>query len=177
MANNNKFLAIGGITVLLASIVGYGYYQYNLAMKYCYKLYNLKILKISNDLVRFNVQLKLRNFSSLSATITSFKLSISINDVKVTDVISTKKQMIKADSTSDISFDIEFSPKKVFNIQDATKILVQIATNKDMLKIKTNGFLDVSSYGFSFKNIPIDITMTLKEMMENDPNALICDIK
>lgn len=176
----NKTLLAVGLSTFFLSLSLWSYNQYNLAVNFCYKIKKeTKFTNVSATNVRLKVALIVRNFSSIKATITGFKLNVYLNGTKLSTVVSNKEQIINAKGTSDIDFEVIFNPKEIFS-NDYTKMLKLISTitNKDenaIISIK--GFAYAKVIGIPIPKIPIDIQMTMKEIMADSESEMICDIK
>ena len=175
----NKAILATGIGVLSIGVFYWIYNQVNLAMKYCYKLRDFKINTLGINKTNITIFMSIRNFSNVGAIINKLDLDIFINDIWISKVLDSKTEtVIKKNSASDIKFDVEFSLSDILktNLLKATQIIYDLGNNKDKVIVHAKGVIGLRIGWFNFRNINIDVKMSVKEILTDDPNAFVCDI-
>lgn len=169
----------GGLSIALAGLVYWGYTQYQLLMKYCYKIKNIKFTKISYTNLGFKLDIAIRNFSNIKAYMGSIDIDVLINGIKITKIKSSKEMALKQNDISILSFDVNVNPKDILTT-DFVKMGTLISTllDKDLSKVNVTirGKVGIKVGFISLRSLSIDMTMTMKEMLADDPNSFVCDI-
>ena len=165
---------------LTALGIGYWLYtQVGFLMKYCYKIKYVSYSNLSYSNVDVAFTLAFRNFSMIKSEIQEVDVDLSVNDIFLCKVYSKKEQTLTRNGVSDLSFNVKVSPKTLLshdlpNIIKLTGVLME--KNSDKVLIKTKGTVSVKVFCVDIKKVKLDITMTIKDIMADDPNAFICYI-
>lgn len=168
----------GGIWVLALGLASYGgiwlYKQATIAMNYCYRISKLSVNRFSSSAIDLVVTVRFLNKSKLAATITGMNLDVFLNNKKLANV--TKETSIKIEKSAVSQFDIPITvdPRQKFTFSEIAILAANYLSKvgQDKIKIRIVGNVTVSGI-----KIPLDITMSVKEMLEVDPNAPICPEK
>lgn len=175
----NKTILVVGLGVLTLGAIYWLYNQLSLAMKYCYKIKDFKINKLGLNDTNLTIFVAVKNFSSIQATVQKLDLDIFVNDILVSKVLNNDvATVIAANSVSNVKIDVQFSLKEILktDMAKATQLLIDLTTNKDAVKITTKGVMALQVGAVNIKNINVDVTMTVKDILADDPNAFVCDI-
>lgn len=163
-------IAIGiGISKLLKE-------QVRLLFSYCYRIKNARIKSFKADSVEMDLIILLRNQSDITVDILGVDLDVYIEGVKVTQIKDSELITWKARSVSDVGFNIKFSPKDIFKSSELSKLLVKAAYNYKDLSVRTVGKVSVKHSFIKAKNVPLDITMTIADILKDDPTLEKCEI-
>jgi len=176
--STNKLLLTSGIAILGLGIAYWLYNQYTLFTKYCYKIKDIKFNAVGMNKTNITIFMLFRNFSSVKATVTELDMAISLNDKLISNVKNNITQTIEANSVSEIRFDIEFSAKELFktNIGDALKMVADLTTNKENIVFKFVGTASIKIGLLNIRKLKINTSLSLKDILADDPNAFVCDI-
>ena len=171
--------AIGGLVVMGAGLALYYKHQLDLAMQYCYKITNFKPLKVSKDLISFELYMKLENKSSFAVSLQGYAFDIYLNDKKISHVESKANQILKNNGVSEMHFTVNFDPKSVWDLSYIIQLMTYFITDKSKIKIRCVGKLDAKADFIPIRAFPLDITMTVADILAPpDPKAPknVCNI-
>lgn len=164
------------------TILGVGYWLYTqvgFLMKYCYKIKYVSFSNISYSNVDVALTLAFRNFSLIKSVIAEVDIDLSVNDIFLCKVYSKDKQELAKNGISDIKFNVKVSPKQMLS-NDLSKIIkltgFLMDKNSEKVIIKVKGNVSINVLGMSLKKVSIDTSMSMKDILADDPNAFICDI-
>lgn len=172
-----KHIITGGLALL--TITGaYLYWQYTKIMEYCLSFDRLKFNATTLDKVNLDIFLNFKNPSSLKIDIHSQEYTVYVNGAPLTTITNATSQTIMPESTSIISVNIDFNPKKVINILKGNA--ADILLNSSKVNVKIDMKLKVGLFFFKV-NIPYVYETNLKELLSGvispkaqDPNAPKC---
>ncbi len=174
--NAKKIIIKLSMIVAGAGII-YAFYNYykremQLAMSFCYKFSKVKIVKASKDQFIINLTIKIRNQSDLRINLQNYSFEVYINGKFITVISSVSSVDLLANAVSELPVRIEFNPQKLFNIADVTKLIATALTDQNNFKIQLKGKIAAAINFIKIKDLPIDMTMSLAEIMKPaDPNA------
>lgn len=181
---NKKIIIWVGVIAGIGGL-GYAFYafykrQMTLAMSYCFKIATLKFLKLDKNQTIIDVNIKVRNQSDLRIDITNYNFDVYINDKKVTHISNPTSVDLLANAVSIIPLRIEFSPSKFFDLGNVISLLSSAITDYKNFKIRISGSLGAKLNFINIKDLPIDMTMNLAEILSDenkvDANKLTCNI-
>lgn len=173
-------------TLLLVGLgitaIGFGvklYKQVMVAMNYCFRISKIRINKINQDVFDVVLTIRFMNKSALEATVSRYNLDIYLNDKKIATVAQDVAYKIGKMAVSTIEVPVSVSLKTKFTLTEVINLAANYLSKsgQDKIKIRVAGTIDAKAYGVPVKNVDIDVTMSLKEMLEEDPNAPVCPEK
>lgn len=127
------------------------------------KFSGLKVTSFKLDDVGLDVNLLATNISDLKIVLKTINVDIYINGIYVNKVFQQTKQLVSANSTSNLKFNIFFSPVKIFKNLKPEDILK--AFDYKSLILKVNGYVTGSVDGITFERIPVNLESTLSELI------------
>ncbi len=159
------------IVIIISLIVVAGYFakkQFDKVMKYCYN-YNIKqskINKISSSIIDIDFALDFKNNSDLEAQIDGYNFDILLNDVKISHVSSSAPVKIKSKAFTTITIPIKVNvtsllSKNLLNLETAKNLI----SDRSKIMIGIKGVVSAGALGLKVKDMPIEISMSLTEMM------------
>lgn len=172
-----KSIIIG--IVVLVLLIGAGYFakkQMDKAMKYCY-VYNFKksrVIKASATALDIDFAVDFKNNSDIEAQIDGYKFDVLINGIKVSEVKTNTVAKIAANAFTTIVVPIKVNPtsllsKKLIN-QETIKNFI---SDKSKIKIGIKGSVSGGALGVKVKDMPIEVSYTLAEMMKPSGEATL----
>lgn len=166
MNNTSKILLWTGVAAFAGSLAWYLYKQYKLLMDYSWSIVkgSVKIAGFNSGNLNVKLKVSITNKSNIGAEIQGYNLDILINGVKISNIHSSMKQTLFPNSDSIISLDITV-PTKNFNLKDLLNWGAWYLTNQNKILIQTKGYASISQGFLSVNRLPIDINMTLAELM------------
>ena len=182
MESNRKLIIGGAITGLALMGVGlYMFYkrQLNLAMQYCYKITNFTPIKVSKDMMSFELYMNIENKSSFAMVLEGYAFDIYLNDKKVTHVVNKTNTPIKNNGVSSLHFTVNFDPKAFWDLTYILQLLSYFITDKSKIKIRIVGTMSAKADFIKVHAFPLDITMTVADILAPpDPNApkVVCNV-
>jgi LEA14-like dessication related protein len=178
----NKKLLIGtgfaaGFILLICGLYKWYMVQLDKVMQYCYKIKRYKFNTISLDKIDMTIDVLIRNKSAFDFDVYGYDMAVYINDIKIAKLKDQTNQHIVNNGLSLIKLNVNVLPKEVF--KDAKKlgeIISWSLLDKEKVKITVDGTISAGSSFLKVRDLPIKITMTLKEIMTDDPNAEVCTV-
>lgn len=168
---------LGGIGTL-----GYGLYKYYMvqiakAMNYCYKIKSYKINNFSMTNLSMNLGVLFRNQSEFDLDIYGYNITVYINDVKTAVLKSNSKTAIAHNDTTLINMQVDVNPQIIFSdTKKLAQIILWSVTDTSKIIIRIEGTLSAGASFITVKDLPLKISMSMKEIMTDDPNAEICTV-
>lgn len=164
------FLTLAVTTMLVVSVYGTMYLVGNVQkLKSLTPSFNrIEPLgfKLKEQEYALKVVLNLKNDSQMQITASKYHLDVYLDNVFISPVISNDKQVIKGNSTSLFSFNIYFSPFKIFkdlNLDD----LIGGLKNINKVKIKVTGYITASIGGVTVENFPVNLEMLVGDVLKS----------
>jgi len=176
--NSAKTWLWSGVALAVIGLGFWGFNQYRLLTKYCYKIKSVKFTSISYTKLAFVLNISLRNFSNIKASITSVKLDIYFDDIKMTTINSNKETVLVQNGVSNLAFNVSVNPKSILTT-DFVKLgglINALIGDKSKVKVTMRGTAGIKVGLVDIKKLDIDMTMTMAEMLADNPNAFVCDI-
>lgn len=167
MKTAGKVLIIGGV---LAGIAGIGYTvlylmkQASLLQDYEISVAKVEIKKISFTRFSLILFLKFWNKSNLSIDILSQKYKVYLNGVQIVELENDKPVTIEPRAKTIIPLNVTFDLSKVLKLTVSN--LRAILKDKNKIKIRTMGSIQVKSSFLFVNNFPVDFTYTLQELLD-----------
>ncbi len=174
-----KFWIGAGILAGLGTIalIGYSYVkkQAKLIQGMCYSFAGYKIIKASLSHIDLEVYIQLTNKSKINLTVTGYDIDVSGNGTNLVKIKNnTLIQNILANGSSTITLSIGFDTKplirSIFNIQTILGSII----NPESIEFGFKGTLNATALGFQAKNLPIDKTLKLNEMLAGSAKSSAC---
>jgi LEA14-like dessication related protein len=146
----------------------YAFYKKQIAaaLNYCYKISKVKINNVAKNDIDLDVTVKIRNNSEFILNVTKYSMNVAINGAIVANIASNTPQIIQNKGVSEIVMKVKFDPAKFFKDSDILGIVIAATTNRKAFIISVNGSLSAKMNFLSLTNIPIDISMTLDEILK-----------
>jgi hypothetical protein len=164
------------------AVIGYGVYmlineQIRLIFSYCYRIKNIAIRSFKKDNINLKIDVLLKNQSDIGLEIISYNFDIYLDGIKVFNVKDPDTHINwAARGVSLVSTEVAFNPTEVFNATNLQKLLSKSAFNYKQIAVRTKGIVSVKHGFIKAKNVPLDITMTIDEIMQDDPKLEVCTI-
>lgn len=166
MAKEFNYTKLAFWTVAVAIGSGIAFYfmrQAELLKKTCFNFKSFAIIKLGLMKTIINVNLELKNKSDIPFEITGLDLAVSINGVNVSNIKNAIVKTLPANSVTMFPLVVEFSPKSTIKSVANLNTILGMATNPNVL-FNFRGSMAIKSSYVVFSSLPIDITMTLKEL-------------
>lgn len=167
------FWITSSIVALLLIAAGWIYYQYNEAMKYCYKITKFKIVKFTKDRLILDFIILIKNISKLGTKVYGYSFDIYLNKKLVGNAKSDKEFQFKANGITELPLSVDINPSSGFNPEQILRLIALAATDQSKIQFEFKGHIIVPFLRFKIK-FPITIPYTLKELLEDDPNSESC---
>ena len=170
-----------GIVASVAAI-GYGIYlfykrQVALALQYCYKLHGIKIFHVRKDSINFEIGVKIQNRSNVTVTMNGYDLDVYMNEKKIANVKSDKRFIIAQSGISEVAFEVDFDPSKIFDAKYLLTILAYWLTDQSRIVLRVTGTLNLSMDFIRMKDFKFDYQTTVQEIVNSAPDTnMKCDI-
>ena len=183
MSKSSGWLKAGiivGLAVALTAISLKVYANLKKAMDYCVRVSKIQVNRFSNSAIDIILTARYLNRSTLEATITGYNLDIFLNDKKLANVKQSQSIKIAKAGVSEFGVPVSIDPRQKFTLAEIATLIANYMTNagKDRIKIRAAGTISVKAYGVNVaKDKEIDLSYTLKELLETDPNASPCPEK
>lgn len=168
-----RVLIIGG-SIALAFGLGYWIYsQYKAVMNYCFNMGGYSLNSLSKDGIDLDVDLEIKNNSSINIQLLSYNLSVYLNGIKTAAITSPVNQTLKPHQFSTVVLKIKITGEDLskFDLFSLTNILLDFKNTR----IKIVGTLGVSIEGIKATGVPINIEQPLKDMLPaSDQPKTVC---
>lgn len=169
--NWNKFAIWSGITLLVSGGVYALINNIKLAMKYCYKMTDIKFISVSASKIDMQLNILFKNYSAINIIAKSYKFDVSVNNIPIATVVQDKETFIGGNSVSKIAVLVKSEPAKLQNKAFELAVVVgQYLNHPEKVIIELKGTVVVSVLGLPV-TLPLDISMNVKDIMSPDPNA------
>lgn len=165
-----RFSILVGVAALGFGIYKYYSYQLGLAMQYCYKIVNAKILSAKKDNITIQLFLKIQNKSSFALNLKGYDLNVFLNTKKIANIKSDKPEVLANNAVSDLTLMISFNPSKFFNANFIKSLLLFFLIDKSKIVIDIQGSFQ-AKMNFIGINLPVNMSLTLEEIMASSSNA------
>jgi LEA14-like dessication related protein len=148
-------------------IIGYAVYRYyakqiEFLNNFTYKVIGIKAKSIKADNITLEINTRITNNSNVEAKVTEIFLDAFLNKVAVGNITEVKDIYVKANGSSDFSFNFSFNPKIVLgNLINIVTLSVGI---KDVI-FAVDGYVRVES-GFIKTTIPFEYENNLKSLIQ-----------
>ena len=156
-----KFALGATILIVCASII---YSQVMSAIDYVMKYKYLKVVKISKDVISFNLFFSLKNKSKINYRIKEIVTDIYVNDSFVTKIANFADQPVAAQTTSEIAVNVSLSPEMIAKQAKVKWQGMVLYPDKTTFTLKTKFKV---AYGPLWFYVPFDQTMTLKTLLKS----------
>jgi hypothetical protein len=159
--------------LLLATLAAWFKYQYDQAMKYCYKVSKFKVVSFNKDRLLCTMTVLVKNVSSLGATVVGYSFGVSLNGKFLGTAKDDAPFRVKPNAVSELPVTLDVNPKKGFSPEEVITLSAYALTNKEKLVFSFKGGVRVKVLGISF-TAPYSATYSLKELLEDDPDEQSC---
>lgn len=169
----------GSIIALVGGIAWYVKSNVVMAMSFCYRITGFRFisdpLNVSNGL-KFEFDVKLKNWSEFKATVTSYDFDVSLNGVFLANVKNDTNTVIESNGISILKVPVTVDLKKStnVNIKQIVKIAADFWVDKSSLAITTKGHLSGKVGVLKVNDFPLEIKMTYPEIIAPVPDDDIC---
>lgn len=162
------FAAIGAIA--------FGFYQFykrqmRLALSFCYKFSKINIITLSKTKLTLDLTLKIRNQSDIRLNLSDYSFQVWINGKFITVISSVSNTDLLANAVSFLTLRVDFDPSKVFDANDLVTLTLTALTDKKNFIIKIKGKISAKANFIKIKDLPIDMQMSLEDIMKPDEKA------
>lgn len=160
------------VLIIVILFLGVGYLakkQLNKAKKFCYN-YNIqksKVNTMSASELSLDFAIDFKNTSDIAVNIDGYKIDVLLNGKKISEVVSTTKTTIEATKFTTIIVPIRVLVKDLLskNIIDGD-VVRNILIDKSKVIIGIQGTISAGALGVSVKDLPIELSYSLKDMLE-----------
>ena len=168
---------IVGLGVLTYGLIKWYKYQIGQALNYCYKIKSYEIVKFDLNKILMNIKLLIRNRSDFDMDLYGYDIKVFINGINIAILKNNIAQKVNNNSLSLITLTVDAIPKNLFkNIQQLTELILYTATDRKKVIIKVEGTVSAGSSFIKVRDLPIDISMSLDDILKDDPNKEKCSI-
>lgn len=154
--------------------------QVKLATKYCYKISNVKFVKLNKERMIIDLHIKVLNRSNFEVLLKGYNLSLYINDTYVLDVSNKISSVVKADGISEFVVRVDFDPYKTkLNPQKILDLISYAVFDKSKFIIQVKGTLNAQLNFIQIKDMPIDFRTSLEQALappKEDNSDFKCEI-
>lgn len=169
----NFIVRLGMFTGIAA--IGYGVYNYyrkqiNLALQYCYKIYDIDIITIEQNLIVFKIFIKIKNKSNFSFKLKGYDLNVSLNRNHIANITSSTEQYVYNNAVSTIELLVKFNPRMTFDWDDLIDLIANMIGDRSKIFISIYGRINAGIDFINFK-IPVSFELTLEEMLSKGKSA------
>jgi LEA14-like dessication related protein len=176
-----KILIWSGAAIAIGSMITglYLYYkqQVKLALQYCYKVSNIKLRHFQKNSFLFELFVKVQNKSNFTVTINGYNLDVYLNEKKVANVISSTKYTILENGISELSFEVDFDPSKIFDKDYITSLISYAILDQSKIVLYITGYLNVTMDFIKIRKMKFDYKTNIQEIVNSQPDANVkCDI-
>lgn len=172
VAKKRPFLT-GGQVIIGIAIIGvlttaavYFIRQAKMLSDYCYKFAKVKINSVGLKKIDLTLWFKIKNKSDIDIKITKQQYTVYVNENAVSNITSNDLINIPPQQWAYFKIGVLFNPLQVLNI--ALQNVSELLTDKDSIKIRIAGKLSAGSEFLRLKNIPIDYSTTLGELLSSE---------
>jgi LEA14-like dessication related protein len=162
----------GGLILGLLLLGGYFARQFTILKNSCYAVVGVVLHELGLKKVRMTVLTKIQNKSDITINITQQKYDIYVNKLLAANFQTNKPIQLLANTETILPIEIEFNPTDL--LQKGVKDIQNLLVDKSKLIITTKGVLTVGAGIVNIKNLPVETSMTLAEMMAPLPDADPC---
>lgn len=167
------FFKIAGIFAVFG-VIGLGVYAgkvYHDIKNISYELIKYQYKGIKEGKVFIDFILKIKNISIVRIKIVGYEFDIFLNDINVGKIKGNKEQVIKAEQYSLLNIPLAINLKETFGLVRSADILSSLAMNPKSIIISLRGMFAGEVFKLKVKNIPIDYSITLQEIITlmNEP--------
>lgn len=160
----NKFrpiLILGGI-----GVIGYALYRYYLKQidflkNITYQVTGVKIKSVTSTQVSMDITARIFNASNVEAVVKELYLDVFLNGVRVGNVNEVKDILVLPQKTTDITFNLTFSPRQIG--KNALDLISLSVAAKD-IRIDLKGYARVRS-SFITTSLPFEYSNNLKAFL------------
>ena len=175
-----SLVAAGIITATGAIAAGvYLFYkrQFALALQYCYKISNVKFIKVSKDNITLEIFIKIQNKSDFTVELKGYNFFIFLNEKKIANVVSDKSEMLAAKAISTLSFMVTCDPAQIFDKDYLVNLISYAIADKKKIVLQVNGTMDVKMNFINLKKVNFNYKTTAYEILNTPAGEKVqCDI-
>ena len=147
-------------------------------MNYCFTLatQKTKVYEASVNSISIDYFIRFKNQSNIDIEVDSYNFNIDLNGIKIANVKSESKQVVKSGQFTDFRMSINASPKEIFK-SDKTKLIKlgqYFLSDKSKIVFNTVGTVTAGALGVKAKDVPVSVPYTLKEMLEPSTEEMPC---
>jgi LEA14-like dessication related protein len=154
-----KYAIAATLLLVAASVI---YTQVKSAIDYVMKYKYLRVVKISKDLISFNLFFDLSNKSKIKYEIKEIITDIYVNDSFVTKIANFANQPVAPESTSEIAVNVALSPEEIAKQAKLKWQTIVLYPDKTTFTLKTKFKV---AYGPLWFYVPYDQTITFKTLL------------
>jgi LEA14-like dessication related protein len=167
--------------IIVAFIIAVAVYfgiQVKRLMNYCFTLATskTKVHQATINSVDLDYFIRFKNNSNIDIEVDAYNFNIDLNGIKIANVKSNKKQVVKAGQFTDFMISIDIVPKDVMKADKAKLIELgkYFITDKSKIVFNTTGTVTAGALGVKAKDVPVSVPYTLKEMLEPSTEEMPC---
>jgi len=169
MTNKQKiYLAIGGAMALgLGGMTFYVVRQMTLLRNSCYSVTGAVIKKMGLNKVELTLMMKILNRSTVPVTIKKQSYNIYVNDMLVSQIRKDDIFTLEPRQSKTIALEVSFNPMDL--LKAGLQNIQAIIGDKNKLIIRTEGTVTAKTGMVGVKNMKIETTMSLAELLAPTP--------
>lgn len=176
-----SLIGVGIFTAISAVAIGvYLFYkrQVQLALQYCYKVSNVKFIKVAKDNITLQLFVKIQNKSDFIVELKGYDFTVSLNNKEIAKIVSEKSETLKAQAISELSFMVTCNPADIYDPDYLANLIVFAITDKTKLVLSVNGIIHAKMNFVNIKKLKFNYTANAKELLtpSKDTEKVKCDI-
>ena len=160
-------IVAGVLIVGVVGLVGYLGKQFHTLYNSCYAVVGAVIHKFSLDDVRITLMVRIENKSDLTVKLTKQHYNVYINNMQVASFYNENPVKLVSHSTQTLPIDVNFNPSDL--LKKGITNITDLLGDKSKLIIGIRGSLTITSGIAKVDNLPVETSMSLKEMMTVNP--------
>lgn len=168
------YLALFAIVTSAIALTVHFKKQAKLLADYCSDIVSERIKMLTAKRVVIELDFSIKNKSDIDVKVNSYDLIISINSKKVSRLKATVNQELKAKAKSIFTLVVDFVPKDVMKEAVSRDFLAGLLLDKSKVTVSILGYATISHKAIKIENAPINITMTLAEILAPSPSKEKC---
>lgn len=174
-----KTLLWGSIIALVSGIAWYVKSNVVMAMSFCYRITGFRFISLptlSSKTIKFELDVKLKNWSEFKATVTSYDFDVSINGIHLVNVKNETNTVIEKLDVSILKVPVIIDMAKFTGVKFAQVIdlFLKFNNDKSQIVLTTKGVLSGKVGLIKVNDFPLEIAMTYPEMMAPVSDDDIC---
>ena len=175
MKKAGLIFGLGGAAIIAIGLVFHFKTQITKLKGMCYKIKSFQIVSLKLDNFKFFLNTLVKNGSDVDFDIVIYDFDVLLVGKHISHISSDVQQTVSANSVSELKLLIDFSPKEKFSSADILRLAEYATLKQDKFVITLVGKITIKS-SFITKTVPVEMTFSLKEILESKNSTETCDI-